>query len=107
MEANICSTKPYAEFFHQGGSKAYMPKKVPNIQRIINNDILKMVNIVFSGGGGGQLPPLLLRCVRPRFLLLIAIFIYYGNRIDAWPFIFNRKYLYIGKLLVVCRPYDQ
>ena len=30
----------YAEFFHQGGSnKAYLPKKVPNIQRIIN-DIL-------------------------------------------------------------------
>jgi hypothetical protein len=29
-----------------------MPKKVPNIQRIINNDILKIVNIVFSGGGG-------------------------------------------------------
>jgi hypothetical protein len=27
-------------------------KKVPNIQRIINNDILKIVNIVFSGGGG-------------------------------------------------------
>jgi hypothetical protein len=36
------------DFFHQGGSKAYMPKKVPNIQRIINNDILKIVNIVFS-----------------------------------------------------------
>ena len=32
-----------------------MPKKVPNIQIIINNDILKIVNIVFSGG---QLPPL-------------------------------------------------
>ena len=27
---------PYAEFFHLGGSKAYMAKKVPNIQRIIN-----------------------------------------------------------------------
>jgi hypothetical protein len=27
-----------------------MLKKVPNIQRIINNDILKIVNIVFSGG---------------------------------------------------------
>jgi hypothetical protein len=40
------------DLFHQGGSKAYMPKKVPNIQRIINNDILKIVNIVFSGGGG-------------------------------------------------------
>jgi hypothetical protein len=37
---------------------AYMPKKVPNIRRIINNDILKVVNIVFSiGVGGGQLPP--------------------------------------------------
>ena len=32
---------------------AYMPKKVPNIRRIINNDILKVVNIVFSSGGGG------------------------------------------------------
>ena len=30
-----------------------MPKKVPNIQRIINNDILKIVNIVFSGEGLG------------------------------------------------------
>ena len=41
-------TGPYAGFFHQGqgGSKAYMPKKVPKIQRIIN-DILKIVNIVF------------------------------------------------------------
>jgi hypothetical protein len=28
-----------------------MPKKVPSIQRIINNDILKIVNIVFSRGG--------------------------------------------------------
>jgi hypothetical protein len=27
-----------------------MPKKVPNIQRIINNVILKIVNIVFSRG---------------------------------------------------------
>jgi hypothetical protein len=43
---------PYTGFFHKGGSKAYMPKKVPNIQRIIN-DILKIVNTVFSGGGGG------------------------------------------------------
>ena len=34
-----------------------MPKKVPNIQRIINNDILKIVNIVFSVGGGVELPP--------------------------------------------------
>ena len=37
-----------------GGSKAYMLKKVPNIQRIIN-DILKIVNIVFVRGG--QFPP--------------------------------------------------
>jgi hypothetical protein len=44
---------PYAEFFHKGGCMAYMAKKVPNIQRIINNDILKIVNIVFSGAGGG------------------------------------------------------
>jgi hypothetical protein len=29
---------------------AYMPKKVPNIRRIINNDILKVVHIVFSFG---------------------------------------------------------
>ena len=51
--------------FSPGESMAYMPKKVPNIRRIINimsNDILKVVhNIVFSrwggGGGGGQLPP--------------------------------------------------
>jgi hypothetical protein len=46
---------PYTGFFRQGGSEAYMPKKVTNIQRIINNDILKIVNIVFSRG---QLPPL-------------------------------------------------
>jgi hypothetical protein len=50
-------------FFHRGGSKACMLKKVPNIQIIINNDILKIVNIVFSGGGGGGLP-LAPRCVR-------------------------------------------
>jgi hypothetical protein len=43
---------PCAGFFHQGGSQAFMPKKVPIIQRIINNDILKIVNIVFFGGGG-------------------------------------------------------
>jgi hypothetical protein len=43
-----------AGFFHQGGNKAYMPKKVPNTQRIINTVILKIVNIVFSGWG--QLP---------------------------------------------------
>jgi hypothetical protein len=41
--------------FSPGGSKAYMPKKVPNVQRIINNNILKIVHIVFSRG---QLPPL-------------------------------------------------
>jgi hypothetical protein len=34
-----------------------MPKKVPNVQRIINNYIQKIVNIVFSSG---QLPPLAL-----------------------------------------------
>jgi hypothetical protein len=37
----------YAGFFHKMGSKADMPKKVPNIRRIIKNDILKIVNIVF------------------------------------------------------------
>ena len=47
--------KMRAGFFHQGGNKAYMPKKVPNTQRIINTVILKIVNIVFSGWG--QLPP--------------------------------------------------
>jgi hypothetical protein len=30
------------DFFHQGGSKAYVPKNVPNIQIIIN-DILKII----------------------------------------------------------------
>ena len=35
-----------------GQYKAYMPKNVPNIQRIINNDILKIVNIVLVIGGG-------------------------------------------------------
>jgi hypothetical protein len=44
------------DFFYRGAVRPYMPKKVPNIQRIINNDILKIVNIVFSGGGA--LPPL-------------------------------------------------
>ena len=34
-----------------------MPKKVPNIQRITNNDILKIVNIVSSGRGGGDSCP--------------------------------------------------
>ena len=54
--SDACSrmfTGPYAGFFIRGGSKVYMPKKVPNIRRIIN-DILKIVNIVFSRG---QLPP--------------------------------------------------
>jgi hypothetical protein len=52
--------------FSSGGSKAYMPIKVPNIQRIINNDILKIVNIVFSGGAVAPLtPPPPPRCVRP------------------------------------------
>jgi hypothetical protein len=27
---------PYAGFFHQWGSKAYMPKRVPNTQNLIN-----------------------------------------------------------------------
>jgi hypothetical protein len=62
---------PYSsDFFHQGGSirPDYMPKKVPNIQRIINNDILKIVNIVFSGGGGSYPRPPAPRCVRPCFM---------------------------------------
>jgi hypothetical protein len=43
-----CRAGPYAGLFHQGGgSKAYMPKKVPNTQRIINNVKLKIINIVF------------------------------------------------------------
>jgi hypothetical protein len=40
-----------------GSSKAYMLKKVPNIQRIIN-DILKIVNIVFFRGGFAPCRPL-------------------------------------------------
>ena len=36
--------------------KTYMPKKVPNTQRIINNVILKIVNIVFSGGRAVAFP---------------------------------------------------
>jgi hypothetical protein len=47
---------------------AYMPKKVPNIRRIINNDILKVVNIVFYRGGGGQLPPCLPAVFGPECL---------------------------------------
>ena len=48
------------EFFSGGGgSKAYMPKKVPNIQRIINNDIVKIVNTVFSRGAVASPAPTL------------------------------------------------
>jgi hypothetical protein len=39
-----------------GGSKTYMPKKVTNTQRIINNVILKIVNIVVSRGAVSPLP---------------------------------------------------
>jgi hypothetical protein len=46
-----------------------MPKKVPNIQRIIINVILKIVNIVFSREA--QLPPAP-HCVRPREVVDIA-----------------------------------
>jgi hypothetical protein len=59
--------------FSPGGSMTYMPKKVPNIPRIINNDILKVVNIVFSRWGG-QLPPLPPRCVRPGMFRIVIIF---------------------------------
>ena len=62
--------------FSPGGSMAYMPKKVPNIRRIINNDILKVVNIVFSrwgGGGGGAVAPLPPRCVRPGMFTIVII----------------------------------
>jgi hypothetical protein len=65
--------------FSPGESMAYMPKKVPNIRRIINimsNDILKVVhNIVFSrwGGGGGSCP-LSPRCVRPGMFRIVIIF---------------------------------
>ena len=45
--------------------KAYMPKKVPNTQRIINV-ILKIVNIVFSRGAVAP-PP---RCVRPWAIII-------------------------------------
>jgi hypothetical protein len=41
----------------------YMPKKVSNIQRIISNDILKIVSIVFSGGAFSPCPPPC--CVQP------------------------------------------
>ena len=51
--------------FSPGESMAYMPKKVPNIRRIINimsNDILKVVhNIVFSS-------------VRPGMFRIVIIF---------------------------------
>jgi hypothetical protein len=52
-----------------------MPKKVPNIQRIINNDIriLKIVNIVFSGGG---LPPPPWLCIS---LSVPYLFFYLSN----------------------------
>ena len=56
-----------------------MPKKVPNIPRLINNDILKVVNIVFSisGGGGGRgmcCPPQPPCCVWPGMLRIVIIF---------------------------------
>ena len=57
-QLKLHQTMPIVSFMHQliravrrifspGGSKAYMPKK-SQISRIINNDILKIVNIVFS-----------------------------------------------------------
>jgi hypothetical protein len=52
----ICNNSAITQDFFTGGSKACMLKKVPNIQRITNNDILKIVNIVFSGGGGAVAP---------------------------------------------------
>ena len=60
--------------FSPGENMAYMPKKVPNIRRIINimsNDILKVVhNIVFSrcGGGGGAVAPCLPAVFGPECL---------------------------------------
>jgi hypothetical protein len=45
-----------------------MPKKVPNIQRIINNDIIKIENIVFSGGGGEIRP-------EPRHFLCTGLYL--------------------------------
>ena len=38
--------------FSPGGQEGLYAEKVPNIQRIINNDILKIASIVSSGGGG-------------------------------------------------------
>ena len=52
-----------------------MPKKVPNIQRIINNDILKIVNIVFSGGGGGGSCPCPPVVYVPECALLIFLLV--------------------------------
>ena len=54
--------------FSPGGTIAYMPKKVPNIRRIINNDILKVVNIVFYRG---EVAPLPSRCVRPGMFRIV------------------------------------
>ena len=59
--------------FSPGESMANMPKKVPNIRRIINimsNDILKVVhNIVFSRwGGGGAVSPCLPAVFGPECL---------------------------------------
>ena len=48
---SVCGQGRTQDFF----TWAYMPKKVPNIQRIINNH-LKIVNIVFSGWVGGSFP---------------------------------------------------
>jgi hypothetical protein len=59
-----------AGFFHQMGSKADMPKKVPNIRRIINNDILKNVNIVFFPGREGNCPQLYTALSAPYFFYL-------------------------------------
>jgi hypothetical protein len=52
----VLRSRAIHRIFWPGSSKAYLPKKVPNIQRIINNVILKIVNIVFSVKGGSCLP---------------------------------------------------
>jgi hypothetical protein len=52
MQVLECLQGRMQDFFTRG-SKVYMPKKVPNIRRTIN-DILKIVSIVFSRV---QLPP--------------------------------------------------